>query len=235
MCRILRWKRSRCGRRDSCFFKGGNEGDGSRVGLYRRGRAKARPYKGPNGAFRWRNPLLGGAQRQASPGVEEAEKFAQDVESIAGGAPPMSGIKAVAGGGTDDGATSAARELLPEFADAARVSFGGDDDYRGSIFAGELPGDGTDFIGGVVDPRLKQPYCARRHSFVDQDTGVEEILAGVRDAHRFERGSGFFGPRQPDLWCVALAIQPCSLDGAHGHAAAEDDDRVGFLERIFHH
>lgn len=166
MCRILRWKRSRCGRRDSCFFRGG-DGEARVEWVSAAGDALSVLLRVSERRAPMARPLGGGAQRQASPGVEEAEKFAQDVESIAGGAPPMSGIKAVAGGGADDGATSAARELLPEFADSARVSLGGDDDYyRGSIFAGELPGDGTDFIGGVVDPRLKQPYGAGRHSFV---------------------------------------------------------------------
>ena len=46
-----------------------------------------------------------GLQRQAGPGVEQAENFADDVESVVSGAPPVGGIERIVGRGADDGAS----------------------------------------------------------------------------------------------------------------------------------
>src|SRR5262249_36374253 len=72
---------------------------------------------------------FGGTERQAGPGIEQSQIFADDVERVGSGVPPALRLEGVVGGGAHDGFAASARELSPKSADAARVSFGSDDDY----------------------------------------------------------------------------------------------------------
>ena len=146
----------------------------------------------------------------------------------------MGGIEGICGSGPDDGVGAPTGELLPELANATGMRFRGYDNHRRAILARELRVDGPNFVGGVVDWRLKDDNHTCGHAFVDQDTRVEYVFAGVIDIHGSESSIGLRWMREPHLRGVAFAIQLDSADGADRHSAAKHNDGVGLLERIFH-
>src|SRR5260370_32997274 len=78
-----------------------------------------------------------GMHGQAGPRVQHAQGFANHIECVAGGAPPVAGIERIAGRRAHDGAAWARSEPAPEQTGAARMSFCGDDNYDFAFTAGE--------------------------------------------------------------------------------------------------
>src|SRR5437588_5138896 len=174
-------------------------------------------------------------QGQARPGVHEAKNFAQHVESIAGGSPPVPGIEGIAGGGAYDSPALARNELAPEQANAAGMSFCRDKNHGAVLPSCESRCNDFDFVGGIHDRRFEDVNRLRRHGFVNQNQLVVIILAGERDAHLFQSFAGLRGMSQPDFRRIPFAVEFRRLDGPQRHCAAEHNNCPGFPKRVLHH
>src|SRR6266436_10062258 len=128
---------------------------------------------------------LSWTQGQARPGIQQAQDFAHHIESIAGGAPPMSGIEGIARGGAYDGPALAGSEPAPEQANAPRMGFGRNNNHGSAFLACEGSSNDFDFVGGIHDRRCEDANRFLRNSFVHQYAGVVIVFAGERNAHLF--------------------------------------------------
>lgn len=115
---------------------------------------------------------------------------------------------------------------------AAGVGFCGDDDHDGSVLLFRFGRDGEDFIGGVADCRRQRVNVGWRDPAVLQDASVESVFAGLVDIEGGERCGRFIGVRQPDLRRPSDLIEAGGFERSHWDAAAEDDNRVRFFERV---
>src|SRR5260370_39437607 len=85
---------------------------------------------------------------QTRPGIQKYQEFAHHVESIAGRAPPMPGIKGIGGGGTHDGAGPPRSEPAPQQANAPRMNFRRDKYYGRGPSGVESSYRHLEFVGG---------------------------------------------------------------------------------------
>src|SRR5260370_3059160 len=92
-------------------------------------------------------------QGQASPGVQKAEDFADYIESIARGAPPVPGIEGIAGSGAHDGPALAGNERPPEEANSPGVRLGRNENHSAIAFAANRASNHFDFSVGIYNSR----------------------------------------------------------------------------------
>lgn len=173
------------------------------------------------------------AQRQSKPHIEHAKDFAHDVEHVGCGMPPAHGIEWIGRGSAHDDAGVAVAVFFPESVNAARVGFCGDDDHGGGVLLFGFGGDRAYFIGGVGDCGSQRVNVGRWNEPMLQDTRAESIFAGIVDIECGERRGGFVWMREPDLRRPAQLVEPGSFERSHWNAAAEDNDRARFFQRIF--
>src|SRR2546430_172977 len=174
-------------------------------------------------------------QGQARPGVQQAQNFAHHLESIASVAPPVKGIEWIARGRAHNGPALTRSQPTPEQANATRMRFCGDQNYRAVLPWREGWSNDFDFVGGIHDWRFEGVNGFRRHSFVNQNEGIVMILSREKNAHFFESRAGLRGMGKPDFRRVSLAVEFRCFDGAQRHCAAEHHDRPGFRQRVLHH
>jgi len=175
---------------------------------------------------------LGIAEGQTGPGVHQAEDFSHDVQSVAGGAPPVIRVEGILQSGADDGATVAVSEPAPKRADAASVRLSGNDDDRMRLCGVQSGFDRYDFIGGVQNRWFEHVNRARRHACANQDLRVVIFLAEILHVHGFERFAWFCGMSEPDFRRVAGTIKFGCFESTNGHAATEDCYGLSVIKRI---
>src|ERR1700747_887256 len=122
---------------------------------------------------------------QAGPDIHETESFANHIEGLAGGAPPVPGSKGIAGRAPHDGAPLASCKPVPEQADASRMGFGGHKNYGFAIPTLESMGGDSDFVGRVPYRRFENVNRSCGDAFVNQNKLVVIVLASEGNAHRF--------------------------------------------------
>src|SRR5262249_56806900 len=124
-----------------------------------------------------------------SPSIEHAKHFANNIEGVAGGPPPVGWIEGISFRRANNGSTVVFCERVPQPADAARVRFGRDENDHGALRTAEFRGDHANFVRGTVDGRLEHMDSALRYAFMLQDASAEDLLPSAGDIQRPE-GSG---------------------------------------------
>src|SRR5580658_2270212 len=190
-------------------------------------------FRGAN-AFSFFRFLTRRTERHSGPSVQDAQDFANHVESAAGRAPPATGLKGVVRSGPNNRLSAACGEPLPENSRPPCVDFTRYDDHGASFFLRQCYRGCRDFVRRVHDGRLKQANGVGRYAFVHQNLLVVDLLPGVDDAHRGKRGTWLRRVGQPYLWGVAFSIQFRGFPGSHGHASTKDEDGLRFFKWVFH-
>src|SRR5438876_812414 len=126
---------------------------------------------------------FGVSNRQAGPHVQQAEIFADDTKSVGRRAPPVRCVEVIFRRGADKyaSATVSARDFFPEHTNPARVSFRGDNNYRGTALLIESLGDDMKLVRGVQDTRFQDANIAGTHPLFDQHHAAVFLPAPVRD------------------------------------------------------
>src|SRR5437870_5260182 len=178
---------------------------------------------------------FGVSNRQAGPHVQQAEIFADDTKSVGRRAPPVRCVEVIFRRGADKyaSATVSARDFFPERTNPARVSFRGDNNYRGTALLIESLGDDMKLVRGVQDTRFQDANIAGTHPLFDQHHAAVFLLARVREMKTFHCRAGFKWLRQPHFLRIAIAINFCCGQGAAWKATAEHNDGLGLFEGIF--
>src|SRR6266853_1556396 len=172
---------------------------------------------------------------QTRPGIHEPQEFAHDVESIAGGAPPVPGIEGIGGSGTHDGASPARGKPVPEQTNAARMSFCRDKYHGGVVSRLECSRGGSNLVGRIYHRWVENVNRFRGHAFVNQKQLVVAVLAEEGNTHFFQSFAGLRGMGQPDFRRVSFAVQLRCFDRAQRHRSAQHHDRLSLRKRILHY
>jgi hypothetical protein len=176
---------------------------------------------------------MGACERQTRPCVYQAQNFAQDVENVAGAAPPMSGIKRIGGGSSHNGAALFRSQLSPKEAHPPRVSLAGNKDDGAIVLSIEGHVDYLDFVGSVDDRGFQHMDGGRRNSLMNQDVLVVILFPLERNPHPLQRFARLRGMREPNFWRITLTIELRCFDGAYRHHSAEDGDSPRVHQGIF--
>src|SRR5208283_2848913 len=177
--------------------------------------------------------LCGGPQGQSGPGVEQAKHFSYDIQGIAGASPPVIGVEGVVRNSVDDSLAVGTRKLFPESASAARVDFGGHEDYATRGCAGKSLADGGHLIGGIDDGRLQDMNGGFADTFVDKDELVVNVFPLVGHGEFCEACPRLRGMSQPDLGRVSLLVLFGGFQGPGGQVTARVCDGGPVLQGIF--
>src|SRR5208282_5926364 len=92
-------------------------------------------------AFSFSEILVCGAQGHSGPGVQDAEAFSNNVERIAGGAPPTAWFKGIVRSSPHNGPPASGSNPVPQDSHAARVYFRCGDDHFLAFFFPEFRGN----------------------------------------------------------------------------------------------
>ena len=144
----------------------------------------------------------------------------------------MHRVERIIDGSAHNDARGTIGEFFPESVNATCVRFRRYDNHDGSLFCFGFGCDRVDFIDGVADGGRECANVGWRDAAVLQDARIESVFAGFVDVEHCKRRSGFVWMSKPDLLRPAGLIETRGFERPHRHAAAEDDDRIGFFQWI---
>ena len=127
------------------------------------------------------------AKGHPDPHVKHPKNFANNVEHVRGGAPPVHWVEWIVLRCADEDASAAVCVFVPESVNPAGVSLGGDDYHGCGVLFFGFGCYGVDFVNGVGDRWRKGVNVRGGNAAMLQDLCVESVFAGSVDIERRER------------------------------------------------
>ena len=175
---------------------------------------------------------MAGSQRHSNPHIDHAKRFPHDVENIRRRAPPVHRVERIIRWGAHNDASGTIGVVFPESVNTTCVRFRCHDNHDGGLFFFGFGCDRMHFIDGVADGGRECVDIGWRDTSTLEDARIESVFAGDVDVECCKRRGGLVWMCEPDLLSPAGLTEARGFERSHRHAAAENDDRVGFFERI---
>jgi len=171
-------------------------------------------------------------QRQARPGIGEAEHLAHDVKRVATISPPVRSVVGIVRDRVNERHAIVAGKPVPKHFGPPRVDRRGDKNYGFELLFFQGRADGDHLVGRVDDGGIEYFDGSCGNTLVNQDLPIVFLFADVRYGKARHSRAGLQRMSEPDAAGIALLVDSCGLKGALRHVATEDRDGGRWLKRV---